>query len=164
MKLTEEQKKAVEQEFSQWKDKMYADKTLAERQDLGQFFTPPELSIKMIEKFTDLNGTILDPTAGAGNLLAAAVMAGADPKLCYGNELDPEILDICRQRLEPLGVPQFNLHQGNALYRECLNDFSENYNYEKACKIAEKRITQEEAAAAKAVEVPKTGFASFFKK
>ena len=64
MKLTEKQKQAIKDEFDQWKHKMYANKTLAERQDIGAFFTPPELSIKMIEKFNDLNDSILDPAAG----------------------------------------------------------------------------------------------------
>ena len=80
MKLTDKQKQAIKDEFDQWKHKMYANKTLTERQDIGAFFTPPELSIKMIEKFNDLNDSILDPTAGAGGLLAACIMAGADPK------------------------------------------------------------------------------------
>ena len=39
MLLTNEQITSVENEFNQWKDKMYADKSLAERQDFGQFFT-----------------------------------------------------------------------------------------------------------------------------
>lgn len=148
MKLTQEQKDAIEKEYSQWKDHLYADKTLQERQDFGQFFTPPELSIRMIEKFSDLNGTILDPTAGAGNLLAACICAGADPLLIYGNELDPDILNICRKRLSALGVPQVNLHQGNALYEECITpeSFTEDYDYEKVKVVAEERIAKEKKA------------------
>lgn len=65
MLLTNEQIENIKSEFSQWKDKMYANKTLAERQDFGQFFTPPELTIKMLEKFNDLKGSVLDPTCGA---------------------------------------------------------------------------------------------------
>ena len=155
MTLTNEQIENIENEFNQWKDKMYADKTLQERQDYGQFFTPASLTIKMLEKFNGLEGSILDPTYGAGNLLAAAIMAGADPKLVYGIELDPEILEIARSRLELLGVPKINLHQGNALYEECYN-FSEDYNYEKAVAKAEKRLA--------APQLPSTGFANFFKK
>lgn len=155
MQLSDNQKKAITDEYNQWKDKMYANKTLAERQDFGQFFTPPSLTIKMLEKFNDLEGSVLDPTCGAGNLLAAAIMAGADPKLIYGIELDPEILEIARSRLESLGVPKVNLHQGNALYEECY-DFSDDYDYEKAVAKAEKRLA--------APELPTTGFANFFKK
>lgn len=155
MILSDTQKENIKREFESWRDLMYANKTLKERQDLGAFFTPPSLTVKMLEKFEDLEGSILDPTCGAGNLLAAAIMAGADPKLIYGIELDPEILEIARSRLESLGVPKINLHQGNALYEECYV-FSDDYNYEKAVAKAEKRLA--------APELPTTGFANFFKK
>jgi type I restriction-modification system DNA methylase subunit len=151
MQLNDNQKEAIINEYNQWKDKMYANKTLAERQDFGQFFTPPSLTIKMLEKFEDLKGSVLDPTCGAGNLLAAAIMAGADPIEVYGIELDPEILEIARSRLEPLGVPAINLHQGNALYKECY-EFSDNYNYDDACAAAEKRIEKEETDKNKKVD------------
>jgi type I restriction-modification system DNA methylase subunit len=162
MQLNDNQKEAIINEYNQWKDKMYANKTLAERQDFGQFFTPAELSIKMLEKFEDLEGSVLDPTCGAGNLLAAAIMAGANPKEVYGIELDPEILEIARSRLEPLGVPAINLHQGNALYKECY-EFSDNYNYDDACAAAEKRIEKEETDKNKKVDFS-TGFGRFFNK
>ena len=38
MLLTDKQKQDIIEEFNQWKDKMYADKTLQERQDYGQFW------------------------------------------------------------------------------------------------------------------------------
>lgn len=155
MQLSDNQKEAIINEYNRWKDKMYANKTLSERQDFGQFFTPPLLTIKMLEKFQNIEGSVLDPTCGAGNLLAAAIMAGADPKEVYGIELDPEILEIARSRLELLGVPKINLHQGNALYEECY-DFSDDYDYEKAVAKAEKRLA--------APKLPTTGFANFFKK
>lgn len=47
MKLTNEQINAIHTEYSQWKDIMYDNRTLSERKDFGQFFTPPDLSIKM---------------------------------------------------------------------------------------------------------------------
>jgi type I restriction-modification system DNA methylase subunit len=162
MQLNNNQKEAIINEYNQWKDKMYANKTLSERQDFGQFFTPPELTTKMLEKFQDLEGSVLDPTCGAGNLLAAAIMAGADPKEVYGIELDPEILEIARNRLQLLGVPKINLHQGNALYKECY-EFSDNYNYDDACAAAEKRIAKEEADKNKKVDFS-TGFGRFFNK
>ena len=62
MTLTNEQVENIKSEFNQWKDKMYANKTLSERQDFGMFFTPPELTIKMLEKFNDL--VVLMPTPG----------------------------------------------------------------------------------------------------
>ena len=115
MTLTNEQVENIKSEFNQWKDKMYANKTLSERQDFGMFFTPPELTIKMLEKFQNIKGSVLDPTCGAGGLLAAAIMAGADPKLVYRIELDPEIHKIAVERLGKLGVPEKNIICGNAL-------------------------------------------------
>ena len=115
MKLTDEQINAIKEEYTKWKDSMYANRTLSERKDFGQFFTPPDLSIKMLEKFENNNGTILDPCCGAGNLLAAAIFAGFDPNKVYGIEIDEEILKIAHSRLVPLGVPKCNIHLGDAL-------------------------------------------------
>ena len=115
MKLTDEQVNAIKEEYTQWKDGMYANRTLSERKDFGQFFTPPELSIKMLEKFDNTDGTILDPCCGAGNLLAAAIFAGFKPDNIYGIELDPDILQIAIERLSLLGVPKDNLRVGDAL-------------------------------------------------
>ena len=115
MKLTDEQIKAIKEEYTKWKDSMYANRTLSERKDFGQFFTPPDLSIKMLEKFENSDGTILDPCCGAGNLLAAAIFAGFKPDNVYGVELDPDILQIAIERLSLLGVPKDNLHVGDAL-------------------------------------------------
>lgn len=128
MKLSEEIKEKIRAEFKQFEEGQYAGKSKLERQELGQFFTPPELSIKMLEKFENLDGDILDPCAGAGGLLAACVLAGADPSRIYGIELDPMILKICKERLKKLGVPDMNIHLGNALDSYCYN-FSENYHY-----------------------------------
>ena len=131
MTLTEEQKTAIIEEYNNWFNKQYGNNTLEERQEFAQFYTPPELSIRMIEKFSDLDGEILDPTVGAGGLLAACVLAGADPKLCYGIELDKDILDnITIPRLTALGIPKKNLRHGDALNPDCL-DFKTKgeYNY-----------------------------------
>ena len=116
MKLTKKQKHAIETEFKQWTETQYAGKDKKERQKLGKFFTPPALTIKMLEKFDSVKDKdILDPTCGAGGLLVACILAGADPKRCYGIELDPEVLEIARKRLGNLGVPSSNLILGNAL-------------------------------------------------
>ena len=69
----------------------------------------------MLEKFENLEGNVLDPCLGAGGLIAAAVIAGADPSKCYGIELDQSILEVAKKRLAKLGVPEKNLIQGNAL-------------------------------------------------
>ena len=115
MTLTQEQINAIKEEYTQWKDKMYADNSLSRRKDFGQFFTPPELTVKMLEKLNNFEGTILDPCCGAGNLLAAAILAGFDPTKVYGIEIDEEIIKIAHERLVPLGVPVDNLHLGDAL-------------------------------------------------
>lgn len=115
MKLNNEQIEAITLEYSTWKNKMYANHDLSHRKDFGQFFTPPELSVKMLEKFKDTDGTILDPCCGAGNLLAAAIKAGFDPTKVYGIEIDPVILQIAHDRLCSLGVPFDNIRLGDAL-------------------------------------------------
>ena len=72
----------------------------------------------MIEKFSDLKGNILDPTVGCGGLLAACIIAGANPRKCYGIELDEQIILLCRDRLAKLGVPRNNIKLGDALKQE----------------------------------------------
>ena len=116
MKLTKKQKNAIESEFEQWTETQYAGKDKKERQKLGQFFTPPALTIKMLEKFDSVKDKdILDPTCGAGGLLVACILAGADPKRIYGIELDKDIREVCLKRLCPMGVPESNIKLGNAL-------------------------------------------------
>ena len=116
MIITEEQRKAIQEEYDAWMDIQYAGKDKKERQKLGQFFTPPALSIRMLEKFDSItNKTILDPTIGCGGLIAAAILAGANPKMCYGIELDPNIAKLCKERLGKLGVPEKNIKIGDFL-------------------------------------------------
>ena len=128
MKLSEETKNAIQAEYDSWKDKLWAGKTLKERQTKGQFATPPPLTIKMLEKFDSLDGSVLDPCLGAGNLIAAAIIAGADPSKCYGIELDPVVHKVAQLRLSKLGVPPCNIVQGDALdpksYEEKLQPFN----------------------------------------
>ena len=115
MQLSDNIKTKIQAEYDSWKDKLWAGKTKEERQRLGQFATPPPLTIKMLEKFESLEGNVLDPCLGAGNLIAAAIIAGADPSKCYGIELDPVVHKVAQLRLSKLGVPEENLHRGNAL-------------------------------------------------
>ena len=114
MKLSEETKEKIKAEHKQWMDTQYAGKSLKERQKLGAFFFSFELAIEMIEKFDNLDGDIFDPCCGSGNLLAACVIAGAKPTNLYGNEIDPEILEICRSRLKKLDIPESHIKQGDA--------------------------------------------------
>ena len=116
MKLDIETKEKIQAEYDAWQAEQYSGKDKKERQKLGQFFTPPALTVKMLEKFDSVKDKdILDPTCGAGGLLAACILAGADPKRCYGIELDEEVLGVARMRLAKLGVPPCNLVQGDAL-------------------------------------------------
>jgi len=112
------------------------------REAKGQFYTPADICIKMIEKFsydTLAEKNIIDPTCGSGNLLIACLIAGADPEALYGNEYDETAVKLCRKRInracEILGkepIKYYQIHQGNALQKRCLTDFSDwycrNYN------------------------------------
>ena len=115
MQLSDDIKAKIQAEYDSWRDKLWAGKTKEERSKLGQFATPPPLTIKMLEKFDSLEGNVLDPCLGAGNLIAAAIIAGADPKRCYGIEIDEEVLGVARRRLAKLGVPPCKLILGDAL-------------------------------------------------
>ena len=135
MKLSKEVKALIRKEYEEFKESMYAKKSLEERQELDQFFTPPEVSIKLIEELSDLSGNVLDPTSGSGNLLAAALIAGADSQRVFGNEYDATMVKLCRERLNKvcdlLGKPHiqdWQIHQGNALITDCLTEFGPEYD------------------------------------
>ena len=116
MKLNDDIKSKIQAEYDAWQSQQYAGKDKKARQAKAQFFTPPALTIKMLEKFDSLEGKdVLDPALGAGGLIAAAIIAGADPKRCYGIEIDEEVLSVARIRLAKLGVPPRNLVLGDAL-------------------------------------------------
>ena len=112
---------------------MYAGKTKEERQELGQFFTPPDISIKMIERFNcdSLAGqTILDPACGSGNLIAACLIAGADPDKVFGNDYDQVMVTECRNRLQRINnkVKDWQIHRGDATNPKSF-EFSPEYKY-----------------------------------
>ena len=129
MVLTDEQKKAIIEEHEDWEAIQYAGKSKADRQTLGQFYTRPELSIRMIEKFENLEGPIIDPCSGSGSLLAACIMAGADPKNIFAIEIDRKIYEnVLIPRLTKLGVPKENIRRGDALDPKAW-DFNNDYKY-----------------------------------
>lgn len=51
MTLSEEVKQRITDDYESFKEKMYGKLTDKERKALGAFYTPPNLVIKMIEKF-----------------------------------------------------------------------------------------------------------------
>lgn len=120
MKLTDTQKKQIEDDLAAFTNE-YAGKTKEERKAKGQFFTPASLVIKMLEMFDceePGDQTILDPTAGNGNLLVGALIAGFKPENVYGNELDPDIYEMLVTRLAKYGVPKKNLVNMDCLSAE----------------------------------------------
>lgn len=139
MVLTDEQKKAIEDEYNEFVESQYCGKTKAERQTLGQFYTPSSLTIRMIEKFDNLNDAVIDPCAGAGNLLAACLIAGADPKQCFAIELDKKIYEeVLVPRLTKFGVPKENIRRGDALDPKAW-DFNSDYKYFDPDEVKEKK-------------------------
>ena len=130
MVLSQSIKDSIIREHNEWVKVQYGNRTFEERQEMGQFFTPPELTIQLIEKFDNLDGTILDPTCGSGSLLVGCILSGADPQKVYGIELDKDILGICHKRLEKFGVPKEHIHLGNALNDDCYDHFDNSYHYD----------------------------------
>lgn len=144
MKLSEEVKNKIIEilDSDYFKNSLYVDANGNEldktkRDELGQFYTPGKICIKMIEKFKweTLSGkNILDPTVGSGNLLIACLIAGADSDKIFGNEYDADIIPTCRKRINKacdlLGKPHikdWQIHQGNALHRFAITYFGEDY-------------------------------------
>ena len=139
MKLSEEVKNKIIEilDSEEFKSNLYEGLTEEKRKKLNQFYTPGKLCIQMIEKFdcdSLSNKNILDPTCGSGNLLIACLIAGADSDKLFGNEYDSVAVDLCRKRLnrccDILNKPHikdYQIHQGNALGKWCLTDFSEEY-------------------------------------
>jgi len=135
MNLTEEQKQAIWAEFNSFRDKMYAGKSKKEREALGQFFTPADMTIQMLEELDCsyeefIDSDIIDPTSGSGNLLAAALVIGVDPHRVFGNEYDHTMVILCRDRLQSINpaVRDWQIHQGNALIQDCLTEFGPDYD------------------------------------
>ena len=138
MYIKPEIKQLIIDEYESFKNKMYAESPEEIRTKLGQFFTPADVSLQMLELLeTDsLSGReIIDPTSGSGNLLAAALIAGADSDKVFGNEYDQRMVNACKERLNKvcdlLGKPRiqdWQIHQGNALQARCLIEFGEEYD------------------------------------
>lgn len=146
MKLTEQQKqdifRVIDVELKDFYGKLNSD--LEKRKRLGQFYTPGKVCIMMLERYEceSLAGkTILDPTCGSGNLLIAALCAGADIDKLFGNEYDADAVELCGERIlkaadllciDKSKFRSWQIHRGNALQARCLTEFDEEYekNYD----------------------------------
>lgn len=131
MLLSDNVKQQIIDEYNNWFDSQYGDKSLEERKQLDAFFTPPEITIQMLEQYTAgiKNITILDPSCGTGNLLVACIIAGANPDNIYGIELDETFANICKQRLSKYNVPEDHIIVGDA---------TQSCNYVKSSKDVKK--------------------------
>ncbi len=107
---------------------------------LGQFYTPANICIQMLEEFecdTLENKVILDPCCGSGNLLIACLVAGANINNLYGNDYDYDAVALCRRRLvmaykelyniEPKEFANWQIHRGDATDAFCLTEFGPDY-------------------------------------
>lgn len=145
--LSQKVKDLIIKENNDFKEEQYGNLSKEERKKLGAFFTPGEIVIKMIEKFKweGLKGrNILDPCCGSGNLLAGVLIAGADSDKILGNEINEEMVELCRKRLnkicDMLGKPHiqdWQIHVGNALSSEALIEFGPEY-----CEAQEREIIE----------------------
>ncbi len=78
---------------------------LDERKRLGQYFTGEPLSRLLAALGSaDKAGSVIDPMAGSGDMLMAAVDVGASPATLTAIEIDPSAALLCRKRLGDLGV------------------------------------------------------------
>lgn len=122
MIIDEKVKQKIRKEYECWLQQQYAGKTKEERKAFAQYFTPPEIAIRMLANFdTVVDKNILDPACGCGNLLSSCVLAGADPLRVYGIEIDESIAKVARERLSRLGVPPEHIKTGDALDAESYN-------------------------------------------
>ncbi len=138
MILTEKIKQQIHTilDSKEFQSTLYEGLDKKKRDELGQFYTPADICIQMIEHFESISGkTILDPTCGSGNLLIACLIAGADSDKLFGNEYDQVAVELCRKRLnracEILGKPLINdwqIHRGNVLISDCLVEFGPDYD------------------------------------
>lgn len=132
MKLSEDIKSKIRAEYEEWLHTQYGDLTPERRKELGAIYTPPEITIQMIERFPFNefgDRTVLDPACGSGNLLMACIIAGAKPGNVYGNEFEASMVRLCRERLSKMGVPEDNIHRGDASDPYCLKNFGPDYRW-----------------------------------
>lgn len=96
-------KQKIYDEFKLFEQKQYNGKSRLERKKLNQFFTPPDLSIKIIENLENIKGDLVDPCCGAGNLLMAAAIVKVydlkeNPLTVFGYDIDKNMIKLIRDR------------------------------------------------------------------
>ena len=139
MTLSEDTKSKIRAEYEEWLHTQYGDLTPERRKELGAVYTPADVTIRMIEMMNidSFKGRdVLDPCAGSGNLLAACIIAGADPKRVYGNEFEESMVKLCQERLSKMGVPLENIHRGDASDKYCLDNFGPDYEWPQVKTVA----------------------------
>jgi methylase of polypeptide subunit release factors len=70
------------------------------RKRLGQYFSGPRLA-RLLAALSQANGakSVIDPMAGSGDMLVAALDLGPDGLACTGIEIDPEVASLAALRL-----------------------------------------------------------------
>lgn len=72
-----------------------------EKQELGQFFTPPELAKRMVSLAQiDPGDRVLEPSCGSGNLVVEILRTGGN-QVCFW-EISAEVLHKCTARVDAL--------------------------------------------------------------
>lgn len=147
MYLSPETKELITKEFNEFKSKMYKGLTPEQRKKYGMVYTPAKISIQMLEmcNLESLEGEyVLDPCCGSGNLLVAALLAGADADKLLGNELNRKMVKLTRRRIQNIcddieHYPNIrnrekfrnlhhHIHVGDATNHYCLTHWSSKYN------------------------------------
>lgn len=85
-----------------------------ERKRLGQYFSGPALS-RLLAALTDPGSAarVIDPMAGSGDLVLAALEQGGGWQRLDAIEIDPRAADVCGRRLA-VGAPHATVLRGNA--------------------------------------------------
>lgn len=123
-------KQKIFDEYKIFEQKQYNGKSKKERKKLNQFFTPPELSIKIIENLDNLNGTIIDPCNGAGNLtMAAAIVKFCDlnekPLNVFGYDIDDKMIELVINRFNKYFGIDFS---NNFKHKDSTQNWTENFD------------------------------------